>query len=40
MDAAIEREMDDAVAFAETGTWESPDALTRDVYTARERVPS
>ena len=34
--AAIEesvlREVDDAVAFAETGTWEAVESLTRHVY--------
>ena len=38
MDAAIAREIGDAVAFAERGTWEPIDRLTHDVYTGREEV--
>ena len=33
LDAAVEAEMSRAVAFAEAGTWEPVDQLTRDVYT-------
>jgi pyruvate dehydrogenase E1 component alpha subunit len=36
MAAAVEREIAQAVAFAESGTWEPVDQLTRDVYTPRE----
>ncbi|HEY4606910.1 MAG TPA: thiamine pyrophosphate-dependent enzyme, partial [Acidimicrobiia bacterium] len=32
MEAAVTAEIDDAVAFAEAGTWESVDDLTRFVY--------
>jgi TPP-dependent pyruvate/acetoin dehydrogenase alpha subunit len=32
-DADVEAEMSRAVAFAEAGTWEPVDHLTRDVYT-------
>lgn len=35
LDAAINREIDDAVTFAEAGTWEPIEALTRDVYTPK-----
>jgi pyruvate dehydrogenase E1 component alpha subunit len=35
LDADVERELRDAVAFAEGGTWEPIEALTRDVYTPR-----
>jgi TPP-dependent pyruvate/acetoin dehydrogenase alpha subunit len=34
--AAVEQEVAQAVAFAESGTWEPVDELTRDVYTPRE----
>jgi pyruvate dehydrogenase E1 component alpha subunit len=34
IDAAVMREVDEAVAFAEAGTWEPVEELTRDVYTA------
>jgi pyruvate dehydrogenase E1 component alpha subunit len=34
----VEREIDDAVAFAHRGTWEPADELTRDVYTPRATV--
>ena len=33
LDADVEAEMAQAVAFAEAGTWEPVDQLTRDVYT-------
>jgi pyruvate dehydrogenase E1 component alpha subunit len=33
LDAAVLREVADAVAFAEAGTWEPIEQLTRDVYT-------
>jgi pyruvate dehydrogenase E1 component alpha subunit len=33
LDDAVEREMAQAVAFAEAGTWEPVEQLTRDVYT-------
>jgi TPP-dependent pyruvate/acetoin dehydrogenase alpha subunit len=32
IEATVAREVDDAVAFAESGTWESPETLTRHVY--------
>jgi pyruvate dehydrogenase E1 component alpha subunit len=32
-DEQVEREMAEAVAFAEAGTWEPVEQLTRDVYT-------
>jgi pyruvate dehydrogenase E1 component subunit alpha len=35
MEAKIAREIDAAVAFAEAGSWEPVENLTRDVYTAR-----
>ena len=34
IDARVMREVDEAVAFAEAGTWEPVEDLTRDVYTA------
>jgi pyruvate dehydrogenase E1 component alpha subunit len=34
--AAVEQEIAHAAAFAESGTWEPADQLTRDVYTPRE----
>jgi pyruvate dehydrogenase E1 component alpha subunit len=34
--AEVDREIAHAVAFAESGTWEPADQLTRDVYTPRE----
>ena len=36
IDAAAQREVDEAVAFAENGTWEPVEDLTRDVLTPRE----
>jgi pyruvate dehydrogenase E1 component alpha subunit len=33
VDADVQREIADAVAYAEAGTWEPIDHLTRDVYT-------
>jgi TPP-dependent pyruvate/acetoin dehydrogenase alpha subunit len=33
LDADVEAEIARAVAFAEAGTWEPVDQLTRDVYT-------
>jgi TPP-dependent pyruvate/acetoin dehydrogenase alpha subunit len=33
LDEQVEREMANAVAFAEAGTWEPVEQLTRDVYT-------
>jgi pyruvate dehydrogenase E1 component alpha subunit len=35
IEAEAAREVDDAVAFAEAGTWEPVELLTRDVYTRR-----
>jgi len=35
IEADIAAEIDEAVAFAEAGTWEPADQLTRDVYAAR-----
>ena len=35
IDAAAQKEVDDAVAFAEAGTWEPVEELTRDVLTPR-----
>ena len=32
LDAVVEAELTRAVAFAEAGTWEPVEALTRDVY--------
>jgi pyruvate dehydrogenase E1 component alpha subunit len=37
LDAEAGREVEDAVAFAEAGTWEPVDALTRDVHTEAAR---
>jgi len=39
IDAAAQREVDEAVAFAEAGTWEPVEDLTRDVLTPRETAP-
>jgi pyruvate dehydrogenase E1 component alpha subunit len=39
IDAAAQKEVDDAVAFAEAGTWEPVEELTRDVTTP-QGVPS
>ena len=36
IDAAAQREVDEAVAFAENGTWEPVEDLTRDVLTPKE----
>ncbi len=36
IEAAVEAEIDEAVEFAENGTWESPDELTRFVYSEEE----
>jgi len=35
IEAEVAREIDEAVAFAEAGTWEPVELLTRDVYTTR-----
>ncbi len=35
VEAEVAREIGQAVAFAETGTWEPVELLTRDVYTVR-----
>ncbi|HVB38376.1 MAG TPA: thiamine pyrophosphate-dependent enzyme [Vicinamibacterales bacterium] len=35
LERAVEREIDEAVRFAEAGTWEPVEDLTRDVYTPR-----
>jgi pyruvate dehydrogenase E1 component alpha subunit len=40
LDAEVVREVDDAVAFAEAGTWEPVEELTRDVYTPRKETVS
>lgn len=37
LEARVRAEMDDAVAFAEAGTWEPVEALLRDVYTEEQR---
>jgi TPP-dependent pyruvate/acetoin dehydrogenase alpha subunit len=37
MEDAVRREVDDAVAFADAGTWEPLETLTRHVYTDIER---
>ncbi len=34
LDAGVMKEVDDAVAFAEAGTWEPVEDLAKDVYTA------
>jgi len=38
LDAAAQAEVEDAVAFAEAGTWEPVEDLTRDLYTEPERT--
>lgn len=38
LDAQAQAEVDAAVAFAEAGTWESPDTLLRDVHTPPENL--
>jgi pyruvate dehydrogenase E1 component alpha subunit len=38
LDAEVLRELADAVAFAEAGTWEPVEQLTRDVYTPAQGV--
>jgi len=38
IDAAAQREVDQAVEFAENGTWEAVEDLTRDVLTPKEGV--
>ena len=38
IDAEVLQEIADAVTFAEAGTWEPIDELTRDVYTPRQEV--
>jgi pyruvate dehydrogenase E1 component alpha subunit len=38
LEAEVQREIAAAVAFAEAGTWEPSDQLTRDVYTPAEEV--
>jgi TPP-dependent pyruvate/acetoin dehydrogenase alpha subunit len=38
LDADVEREVARAVAFADAGTWEPVEQLTRDVYTVRQEV--
>jgi pyruvate dehydrogenase E1 component alpha subunit len=37
LDAAVQDEVSGAVAFADAGTWEPVEQLTRDVYTPRSR---
>jgi pyruvate dehydrogenase E1 component alpha subunit len=39
LDADVERELQEAVAFAESGTWEPVEALLRDVYTRGSGQP-
>jgi TPP-dependent pyruvate/acetoin dehydrogenase alpha subunit len=39
IDREIEREITDAVTFAEAGTWEPVEDLTKDVYTPASRRP-
>ena len=39
IDAAAQKEVDDAVAFAEAGTWEPVEDLTRDVCTPHGSAP-
>jgi TPP-dependent pyruvate/acetoin dehydrogenase alpha subunit len=39
VDAQVLREIADAVAFAEAGTWEPVEQLTRDVYTPAPGLP-
>jgi TPP-dependent pyruvate/acetoin dehydrogenase alpha subunit len=34
LDAEVAREIDEAIRFAESGTWEPIETLTQDVYTA------
>jgi pyruvate dehydrogenase E1 component alpha subunit len=36
LDAKVQREVDDAVAFAEQGEWEAADTLTHDLYSPAE----
>jgi pyruvate dehydrogenase E1 component alpha subunit len=38
LDAEVLKEIAAAVTFAEAGTWESTDDLTRDVYTPHEEA--
>jgi pyruvate dehydrogenase E1 component alpha subunit len=38
LETEVEEEIARAVAFAEAGTWEPPEQLTRDVYTPRQEV--
>jgi pyruvate dehydrogenase E1 component alpha subunit len=38
LDSAVNQEIAAAVAFAESGTWEPIDQLTRDVYTPSQEV--
>jgi TPP-dependent pyruvate/acetoin dehydrogenase alpha subunit len=38
LDAEVLSEIGAAVAFAESGTWEPVDQLTRDVYTSPQEV--
>jgi pyruvate dehydrogenase E1 component alpha subunit/2-oxoisovalerate dehydrogenase E1 component len=39
MSRSIEKEIDEAVAFAETGTWEPVEELTRFVYSEKKEKP-
>jgi TPP-dependent pyruvate/acetoin dehydrogenase alpha subunit len=38
LEADVQREIADAEAFAEAGTWEPVEQLTRDVYTPPQEV--
>jgi pyruvate dehydrogenase E1 component alpha subunit len=40
LEAEVQKEIAEAVAFAEAGTWEPIEQLTRDVYTVRQEVES
>jgi pyruvate dehydrogenase E1 component alpha subunit len=38
LEAEVQQDLARAVAFAEAGTWEPVEQLTRDVYTPRQEV--
>ena len=40
LDAEVQKQIAEAVAFAEAGSWEPIEQLTRDVYTVRQEVAS
>jgi TPP-dependent pyruvate/acetoin dehydrogenase alpha subunit len=40
LDATVQHEIAQAAAFAEAGSWEAVDQLTRDVYTPPQEVTS